>query len=503
MTVKPIAFQGFLNLAGVDKPSDDIINTCVRCGLCLQSCPTYTQLGREPSSPRGRIALIRGVAEGRLSVDAPGFLHQMDECLGCLACQAVCPSGVQYGHLLEAGRAQARAVKSTPPLARLIEAVVFKVLFVNMALFRLFGRSMWLYQKLGVQALVRQWGLLQLLGLAGTEKLLPVVNDRFIYAEGQRFAPIRAESGPIPRLKRVALLTGCVQSVAFAHVHEATINTLQVNGCEVVLPVGQQCCGALHQHGGDFEQARALARQNIDALEAVQPDYVVVNAAGCSHHLKEYAHMLKDDPMYAARAEKFVAKARDITELLAELGPVPATKPLPWRVTYQEPCHLAHGQKVVNPPRQILARIPALELIEMKDSAMCCGSAGTYNIMQPEMAGKLLDNKLTHAAETGATVIASANTGCMIQMQAGLQARGDTTKLMHIVEILDAAYRHDGRYHHGQVQIKDAAVRPPTGPRKTALMVVALAAVVLALWRLLSRRKKTDVTTQARLKSPL
>ncbi len=491
MTVKTIDFQGFLDLAGVEKPSDDIINTCVRCGLCLQSCPTYTQLGREPSSPRGRIALIRGVAEGRLSVDAPGFLHQMDECLGCLACQAVCPSGVQYGHLLEAGRAQAKAVKPKSAPVRGIEMAVYNVLFMNMALFRLFGRSLWLYQKLGVQALVRRLGILEALGLAESEKLLPAINDNFVAAQGQRYAPIRSTNGHTPpRLKRVALLTGCAQSVAFAHVHEATINTLQVNGCEVVLPVGQQCCGALHQHGGDFERSRELARQNIDALEAVQPDYVVVNAAGCSHHVKEYAHILKDDPVYAAKAEKLVAKTRDITELLAELGPVPPGAPLPWRVTYQEPCHLAHGQKVVNQPRQILASIPELQLVEMKDSAMCCGSAGTYNIMQPEMAGRLLDDKLNNAADTGATVIASANTGCMIQMQAGLQERGAPTKLMHIVEILDAAYRNDGLYRNGQVQIKDAAVRPSTDTKKAAVIVAALAAVLLAMWLLLGRRKK-------------
>ncbi len=482
MTVKPLPFQGFLDLAGVDKPGDDIINTCVRCGLCLQSCPTYVRLGREPSSPRGRIALIRGVAEGRLAVDTPGFLHQMDECLGCLACQAVCPSGVQYGHLLEAGRAQAKAVKSTRPLTRWLELVVFKVLFVNMALFRLFGRSMWLYQKLGVQALVRCLGILRLLGLAETEKLLPVVNDRFIYAEGQRFAPLRTDHRP--RLKRVALLTGCVQSVAFAHVHEATINTLQVNGCEVVLPSGQQCCGALHQHGGDFEQARALARQNIEALEAVNPDYVVVNAAGCSHHLKEYAHLLKDDPEYGPRAQKFVAKSRDITELLAELGPVPAVKPLPLRVTYQEPCHLAHGQKITAQPRQILRAVPGVTLVEMKDSAMCCGSAGTYNITQPEMAKRLQSDKLDNAKATGATIILSANTGCMIQLAAGLQERGEAVEVRHVVEILDAAYRHDGRYERGI-----RPVLPPVKWRgKVAALLVALAVSLLLGW--LARRRR-------------
>jgi len=485
MTIKTINLHGFLDLAGVEKPADEIINTCVRCGLCLQSCPTYTQLGREPSSPRGRIALIRAVAEGRLTVDTPGFLHQMDECLGCLACQAVCPSGVKYGHLLEAGKAQARAIKPRRGLGRLIELAVFKALFVNLTLFRLFGRSLWLYQKSGLQALVRLTGLLKLLGLAETEKLLPKINSRFLYATGQRYAPHNNPAAP--RLKRVALLTGCVQSVAFAHVHAATINTLQANGCEVALPVDQHCCGALHAHGGDIEGTRALARRNIEALTAVNPDYVVVNAAGCSHHLKEYAHLLKDDPDYAARAQKLVAQARDITELLAELGPKPAAAPLPWRVTYQEPCHLAHGQKVTGQPRQVLAAIPGLQLVEMADSAMCCGSAGTYNIMQPEMAGILLDNKLDNALATGADIIASANTGCMIQLEAGLKERGQPAKLMHIVEILDAAYRHAGQYNE---TINDAAEQRPT-PAKRWALALALLALAAAWLCWFNRRRKS------------
>ncbi|NJN95631.1 MAG: 4Fe-4S dicluster domain-containing protein [Anaerolineales bacterium] len=438
-------FQGFLDLAGVEKPSDDIINTCVRCGLCLSACPTYRETYAEASSPRGRIALIRGIAEDRLEVNAPGFLHQMDECLGCLACQAVCPSGVKYGHLLEAGRAQARAVKPRQGLGRLIEAVVFRYLFMDMGLFRLFGRSLWLYQRTGLQALARRLGLLKLMGMADVEQLTPAINDRFFFASGQRFSP-NGHTTPERPVKRVALLTGCVQSVAFAHVHEATVRVLQVNGCEVVAPIGQGCCGALHAHGGDFERARQLARQNLDALEAANPDYIVTNAAGCSHHLKEYAHLLAHDPVYAGKASSFLTKARDITELLAELGPKPAQTPLLWQVTYQEPCHLAHGQKITGQPRRVLAAIPGLKLVEMKDSAMCCGSAGTYNIVQPEMSQKLLANKMDNIAATGATVVASANTGCMIQMQAGINQRQAPLKLMHLVEILDAAYQQDGLF---------------------------------------------------------
>lgn len=486
---KTTNFQGFLELAGVEQPSDAIINTCVRCGLCLQSCPTYTQLGLEISSPRGRIALIRGIAEGRLPVDNPGFLHQMSECLGCLACQAVCPSGVQYGYLLEAGRAQAKAVHDTTWLTELIDRVVYQLLFMHMPLFRLFGRSLWLYQRSGLQTLVRRSGLLDLLGMAHSEKLLPKINDRFIYAQGQHYAPQLSTNGTSPtrtmQIKRVALLTGCAQSVAFAHVHEATIRTLRANSCEVILPEGQQCCGALHAHGGEIGRARQLARQNIDALEAVNPDYVVVNAAGCSHHLKEYAHLLRDDPIYADRAKQLVAKSRDITELLAELGPRPARTPLPWHVTYQEPCHLAHGQKITSEPRKVLEAIPELKLTEMKDSAMCCGSAGTYNIVQPEMAQRLLNDKLDNALATGADVIATANTGCSIQIHTGLQERNAPVKLMHIVEILDAAYENEGLYKD---RLFEPAEERITKPLVVAALLLSLAALFALLWRYLSKR---------------
>ncbi|MCB0174131.1 MAG: 4Fe-4S dicluster domain-containing protein [Anaerolineae bacterium] len=482
-------FEGFLDLAGVDKPSDEIMNTCVRCGLCLQSCPTYVQLEVEPSSPRGRIALIRGVAEGRLPVDAPGFLHQMNECLGCLACQAVCPSGVQYGHLLEAGRAQAAAVREKSWLTKLIEIVVYQVLFMSPFLLRVFGRSMWLYQRTGVQALVRKSGILKLMGMEHSEKLLPKINDRFVYAQGQHFAPKLFTNGVSqaqPVLpKRVALLTGCAQSMAFAHVHEATIRTLRANGCEVLLPEGQQCCGALHAHGGDFDRARELARKNIDALEAVSPDIVVVNAAGCSHHLKEYAHLLHDDPVYGPKAEQFVAKSRDITELLAELGPRPTQNPLTWHVTYQEPCHLAHGQKVTSEPRQVLNAVAGLKLTEMKDSAMCCGSAGTYNITQPEMADKLLDKKLKNAMATGASIIATANTGCSIQLTAGLKDRQTPMPVMHIVEILDAGYRHDGLYADGTFDIpaEDDTQTKAIVASVLVLTLVLIGWVLKSLWK--------------------
>ena len=436
-------FHDFLQLAGVEAPSAELYDACVRCGLCLESCPTYSLLHLEPASPRGRIALMRAVGEGRLAATAPTFLQQMDLCLGCLACQAVCPSGVEYGHLHEAGRAQAAAVRQKRLLRRLIEGVVFQWLFMSIGRVRLFARSLWLYQRSGLQWLARRLGVLRLLGMEGVEQLLPHIDDHFVKPDGSVYPPLTTD-GSKPAL-RVALLTGCVQSIAFADVHAATIHALRVNGCEVVLPIGQECCGALHQHGGELARAQTLARRNIDALEAACADVIVVNAAGCSHHIKEYGHLLRDDPVYAARAATVAAKARDITELLAELGPKPPQSPLPWRVTYQEPCHLAHGQKITSQPRKVLAAIPGLDFAEMAESSMCCGSAGTYNIVQPEMAQLLLARKLDNATATRAAVIASANTGCMIQMRAGAAQRGLGARVLHVVEILDAAYRLDER----------------------------------------------------------
>ena len=419
--------------------SADLYDACVRCGLCLESCPTYSILQLEPASPRGRIALMRSVGEGRLEPSTPAFLKQMDLCLGCLACQATCPSGVKYGHLHEAGRAQAAAVRHKGPLRRMIEWAVFQWLFLSLGRVRLFARSLWLYERSGLQWLVRKVGILSILGLKDVEQLLPQIDDHFVKADGAVYAPAAVQARATPL--RVALLTGCIQSVAFAAVHEATIHSLLMNGCEVVLPRGQECCGALHQHGGELALAQELARRNVEALEAAQADYIVVNAAGCSHHVKEYGHLLRNDPVYGPRAAALAAKTRDITELLAELGPRPPEAALPWRVTYQEPCHLAHGQKVTAEPRKVLSVISGLDFIEMAESSMCCGSAGTYNILQRDMAQQLLERKLDNTAATHAAVIASANTGCMIQMRAGLAQRGMDARVLHVVEILDAAYR--------------------------------------------------------------
>lgn len=432
--------------AGADTPSDAIINTCVHCGLCLSSCPTYRETGLEMFSPRGRIYLMKGVADGRIGMESDVFQEQMSACLNCRACEAVCPSGVQYGQILEASRTQiedARDDGRLPPHpwpVQLLRSGVFGVLFKRLELFRGFSRLMWLYQRSGVQALARQSGLLKLLGLAYTEALLPPMSNAFTVPQGQIY--------PAEGTARyhVALLTGCVMATAFADVHAATLRVLRKNGCEVILPPDQGCCGALHVHGGDMDGGRELARRNIAAFEGLGLDAIIVNAAGCGSTMKEYGHLLHDDPAWAARAAAFSAKVKDISEFLAaiELNTCDL-KPLPITVTYQEPCHLAHAQRISAQPRKLLRAIPRLVLKEMPESSLCCGSAGIYNVTQPEMAAQLGARKLNNAQTTNAEVLVTANPGCHLQLAGGLRRRGSTMRVRHIVELLDAAYAGDAR----------------------------------------------------------
>ncbi len=429
-----------------DRPSSEIINTCVHCGLCLSSCPTYRETGLEMASPRGRIYLMRAVDEGRIGLESAVFQEQINLCLNCRACEAVCPSGVQYGAILEASRAQLEqarhATDAQPPALpprplwqRALRGAVFDGLFSDMRLFRAFAASMALYQKSGVQWVARHSGALNLLGLAESEALLPAISDHAIVPMGQIYP---AEG---TRRYSVALLTGCIMSTAFSHIHTATIRVLQKNGCEVILPPDQGCCGALHTHGGDLDGGRELARRNIAAFSGLGVDAIIVNAAGCGSTMKEYAHLLHDDPEWYERAVAFVSKVQDVHEFLTgiELN-IRDLHPLKLSVTYQEPCHLAHAQRITIQPRTLLQAIPGLELREMPESALCCGSAGVYNITQPEMASALGGRKVSNALSTGARVIATANPGCAVQLVGELRRRGENVQVHYIVELLDAAY---------------------------------------------------------------
>jgi glycolate oxidase iron-sulfur subunit len=428
--------------AGADIPSDAVINTCVHCGLCLSACPTYRETGLEMFSPRGRIYLMKAVAEGRIGMESDVFQEQMSACLNCRACEAVCPSGVQYGQILEASRTQieqAREEGRLPPhplLVRLLRGGAFGLMFKRLELFRLFSRLMWLYQRSGAQAIARRSGMLKLLKLDETEALLPPISDHFVAPQGQIY---HAEGAA---RYHVALLAGCIMSTAFAEVHQATIRVLQKNGCDVLLPPDQGCCGALHIHGGDMDGGRELARRNIAAFEGLGVDAIIVNAAGCGSTMKEYGHLLHDDPAWATRAEAFSAKVKDVSEFLAgiELN-TRDLKPLQVTVTYQEPCHLAHAQRISAQPRKLLGAIPGLKLMEMHESSLCCGSAGIYNVTEPEMAARLGNRKLDNAEATGAEIVVTANPGCHLQLAGGLRRRGSTMRVRHIVEVLDQAYR--------------------------------------------------------------
>ena len=431
-----------IRFAGADVPSDAVINTCVHCGLCLSSCPTYRETGLEMFSPRGRIYLMKAVSEERIGMDSEVFQQQMSACLNCRACEAVCPSGVQYGQILEAARTQieqARDDGRLPPhpwTVKLIRSGVFGLMFKRLELFRLFSRLMWLYQRSGAQAIARGSGILKLLKLDETETLLPPISDSFVTPRGQVY---RAEG---QAHYHVALLAGCIMSTAFAEVHQATIRVLQKNGCDVLLPPEQGCCGALHIHGGDMDGGRELARRNIAAFEGLGVEAIIVNAAGCGSTLKEYGHLLADDPIWSARALAFSAKIKDISEFLGGIAlNTRDLKPLNVTVTYQEPCHLAHAQRITAQPRKLLAAIPGLTLTEMHESSLCCGSAGIYNVTEPEMAARLGNRKLDNAEATNAQILVTANPGCYLQLAGGLRRRGSSMQVKHIVEMLDQAYR--------------------------------------------------------------
>lgn len=442
------ALRGF---TGKDTPEPALINTCVHCGLCLSSCPTYRETGLEMASPRGRIYLMKAVSEGQMPLASKTFQEQMSLCLNCRACEAVCPSGVQYGAILEASRAQIQHAKESgneaspiPPqgtFVRGLRAAVFGRLFKDMALFRGFSGLMRLYQRSGAQWLTRKSGILKLLGMADMEQMTPVFSDHFLKPDGQVFPAIGVKR------RTVAVLPGCIMSTAFAQVHEATIHVLQRNGCEVHIPRGQGCCGALHTHGGDLNGGRELARTNIAAYEAAgleKFDAIIVNAAGCGSTLKEYGHLLHGEGAeWETRAKAFVGKIKDVHEFLAALSDFNTAdlKPLAQTVTYQEPCHLAHAQRITAQPRKLLAAIPELKLIEMAESSLCCGSAGVYNITQPEMAGDLGRRKIDHALATGARIIATANPGCALQLAGELRKLGRDVQVKYIVELLDASYR--------------------------------------------------------------
>src|SRR5213593_1809515 len=429
----PPVSAGPLTLHGL---SVEGVNQCVHCGLCLASCPTFSELGTEMDSPRGRIFLIKSLAEGRMSLSDSTVRH-LSLCLDCRACETVCPAGVPYGRLIEAAKAEIEQRQPGAPTRRLFRWLNFGLLLGHPRLLALAASGARLYQASGLQRLARRTGLIRLLPgtLPAWDALLPPVP-----AKSERVPPPRITRAEGSRRARVALLTGCVQSVIFAAHNHATARVLSKNGCEVVVPEGQGCCGALNAHGGDHARAVAMARATIDTFEAARADVVVVNTSGCGAHMKAYGHLLIGDRAYAERARRFAASVRDLAEFLAQeplRGPL---LPVPLTCTYHDPCHVVHGQKIKSEPRQLLAQIPELRVVELTESDWCCGSAGIYNLTQPEMATRLLHRKVSHVLATGAEAVVTANPGCILQIQAGLDAHTVAVRVMHLVEILDRAY---------------------------------------------------------------
>jgi glycolate oxidase iron-sulfur subunit len=409
---------------------------CVHCGLCLPSCPTYAELGQEPDSPRGRIYLIKALADGRIELSDSAAGH-LSLCLGCRACESACPSGVQYGHLIEAGRAELEARRPGSPFRRLVRRAAFEGLLPRPVLLRAVASALRFYQRSGLQRLIRASGVLRLLPatLAASEALLPPLPPAGRGGSLPELTPARG-----PRRGSVGLLHGCIQDAVFRPHNEATIRCLVRQGVDVRVPRAQRCCGALHAHAGDPATARDLARATIAAFEATDLEAVVVNAAGCGAHMKAYGHLLRRDPTWAARSAAFARKVVDVTEFLARRpleGPI---GPLPLQATYHDPCHLAHGQKVRSEPRALLRAVPGVALVELGEAEMCCGSAGIYNLTEPAMAQRLLDRKMMHVEATGATTVVTANPGCILQIAAGLRARGRDVEVLHVVEVLDRAY---------------------------------------------------------------
>ena len=401
---------------------------CVHCGLCLNQCPTYRALRLEPESPRGRIHLVKAAADGRIEIN-DRFKEHIYLCLLCRACETACPSGVQYGHIAE----RARAVIG-PPGSKLGRAILSLALTQLLPFPRrlkiLFG-LLRLYQRTGLQRLVQP---LLPRKVRQMDAMLPAMPHGRFRANTETLSAIG------PRRARIAVLNGCVMPFLFGDINDATVRVLRRNGCEVVFPKGQTCCGALNTHNGETSRAKEMARRNIDTFLNAGVDAIVVNAAGCGAAMKEYGHLLGDDPVYADKARSFSSLVKDAGEFLAQIGLVGNIGELRTTVTYQDPCHLAHGQRVRSQPRQLLEAIPGLKLVEMNGSERCCGSAGIYNITHAEMSQQLLQEKMPAIADTGAEAVVAPNPGCMLQLRYGAQKYGPNVKVYHLMDLLDRAY---------------------------------------------------------------
>jgi glycolate oxidase iron-sulfur subunit len=420
----------------VDKPNADLISDCVHCGFCLSACPTYRETGNELDSPRGRIYLMKSASEGKIPMGGALVKH-LDMCLGCLACEPACPSGVHYGTLIEAGRSQIERRYERTFSEKLHRSVIF-LLFPYPGRLKLLLPFLYLYQKLGIRSFIESTGIMRTVtpALAQMDEMLPDVNSPSVPKSFADTVPAKGE-----RRLRVALLTGCVQSIFFSGTNDATVRVLAENGCDVIIPENQGCCGALSVHSGRLSEGRRFAKLLIEKFEPLDVDAIIVNSAGCGSTIKEYWRILKEDPAYAERAHKISVKTKDVMEFLSEVGLTGKLNELNIKITYQDACHLGHAQRIKEQPRNVLRNIPGLVLRELPESDLCCGSAGIYNMVEPEMSGRLLERKIKHLKETSADYIVAGNPGCLLQIGKGIKRHGLKIGTAHPVELLDRAYR--------------------------------------------------------------
>ncbi|MEP0871013.1 heterodisulfide reductase-related iron-sulfur binding cluster [Trichocoleus desertorum AS-A10] len=436
---RPATLADFQGFDDHHPPDPKLIDACVHCGFCLTTCPSYRVLGTEMDSPRGRIYLMDAIEEGKAPLSEASVQH-FDTCLGCLACTTACPSGVQYDKLIAAMRPQIERNYSRSLPDRLLRRLIFS-LFPYPERLRLLLGPLGIYQQSGLQKLVRSLGWLKQISpqLAAMESLLPQVSLKSFQNSIPTLIPAQGQ-----QRYRVGMILGCVQRLFFPDVNEATVRVLTANGCEVVVPPTQGCCSALPAHQGQEQQAQAIARQMIDSFEGTNVDFIIINAAGCGHTLKEYGHILQDDPLYREKAKAFASKVRDVQEFLVTVGLTATLSPLqeqPLTLVYHDACHLLHGQKISVPPRQLLQQIPGVQLREPIDGALCCGSAGVYNMLQPEVAAELGQQKAQNLLATGAQMIASPNPGCSLQIKKHMPDAGKDLAIMHPIELLDYSIR--------------------------------------------------------------
>ena len=429
-----------LLFSGPDAPSESDLYKCVHCGFCLQACPTYLETGLETESPRGRISLMKAVNEGRVGL-TDGVIRHWELCIQCRACEVACPSGVPYGRLIEATMAQVQTKRKQGLIPRIVSDISMRRLLPHQSRLSMAVGALRLYQTSGLQRVVRKSGLLRAVSgrLSELEESLPAIPGTAFKATGQ-VIPARGEVRA-----RVALLSGCVMPLVHGPQMHAMARVLARNGCEVVVPKAQVCCGALNSHVGDLETARNLARRNIDAFLDSGVEAIVVASAGCGSRMKEYGHLLGEDLDYAEKAGRVSAMTKDIHEFLVALPFQAPSGTLDYRVTYQDSCHLSSAQRITQPPRDLLQSIPGVELVELPKALVCCGAGGTYTLTERDFSLRLLDSKMNDVEETRADVVATANPGCLLQLQYGASQRRLPIDVRYVVEILDEAYRAEDR----------------------------------------------------------